>query len=235
MFLYAFQSMVSRTRTKIWSITFVWLATLTSVAQQTDTNSLVSLYQRAREAFSDRQFQKSSGLFRSVAEQCPDSELAIQCEYFATMSEWAIEPCDGCAAKLSSWLGKANKFQDDSIAAGRAMDSKQLIKWIENAELVHAKWDRQKQRFELAEKRLRTFLGTSDADRKLTTDAAADAVPPPALLLVSCAGSAVSLSAVSNDSIARANCPQPPCRWSGFFSRACRIICSKGRGMAALY
>ena len=167
MFLYAFLSMVSRTRTKIWSITFVWLATLTSVAQQTDTNSLVSLYQRAREAFSDRQFQKSSGLFRSVAEQCPDSELAIQCEYFATMSEWAIEPCDGCAAKLSSWLRKANKFQDDSIAAGRAMDSKQLIKWIENAELVHAKWDRQKQRFELAEKRLRTFLGSSGSDRKL--------------------------------------------------------------------
>ena len=162
------QAMYSRTRIIVWSIAFVWLATLTSVAQQTDSHSLVSLYQRARDAYSDRQFQKSSSLFRSVAEQCPDSELAIQCEYFAAMSEWALEPCDGCAAKLSTWIGKAKKFQDDTIAAGRATNSKQLLTWIENAELVHAKWDRQKQRFELAEQRLRAFLGTPETGRKLT-------------------------------------------------------------------
>ncbi len=152
----------------MWSITFVWLTTLTGISRQTETSSLISLYQSAREAYSSRQFQKSSSLFRSVAEQCPDSELAIQCEYFAAMSDWAIEPCDGCAVKLSNWLGKAKKFQDNTTASGRAMDSRQLFKWIENAELVHAKWDRQKQRFELAEQRLRTFLGTAGTDRKVT-------------------------------------------------------------------
>ncbi len=160
--------MYPRTRTIMWSIAFVWLTTTAGVSQQSETNLLVSLYQRARDAYADRQFQKSSSLFRSVAEQCPDSELAIQCEYFAAMSEWAIEPCDGCAAKLSTWLGKAKKFQDDTIAAGRATSSKQLLTWIENAELVHAKWDRQKQRFELAEQRLRAFLGTPETGRPET-------------------------------------------------------------------
>ena len=134
------------------------------MAQQPQPNELVALYQNARASYAERQFGKSATQFRSVAEQCPGSELAIQCEYFALMSEWAIEPCDVCAGKLSNWLAKAKKFQDDSAAASRDFDVKQLLKWTENAELIHAKWDRQKQRFELAENRLRSFIGLNAAD-----------------------------------------------------------------------
>ncbi len=150
--------------TQVLSLVAMLLTTLVGIAQQPDQNAIVSLYQSARAAFSDRQFQKSAKDFHSVAEKCAGSELAIQCEYFALMSEWAMEPCDGCAAKLSGWLVKAKRFQVDAIAAGRSVDAKQLPKWTENAELLHAKWDRQKLRFELAEQRLRAFLGTAASD-----------------------------------------------------------------------
>ena len=142
----------------------VMLTTRVGFTQQPEPNALVALYQTARVSYADRQYQKSASQFRSVAEQCAGSELAIQCEYFALMSEWAIEPCDGCAGKLSHWLTKAKKFQADSVAAGRVLDVKQLLKWTENAELIHAKWDRQKLRFELAENRLRSFLGVTETD-----------------------------------------------------------------------
>ena len=137
-------------------------------ALQIEPNTIVSLYQSARTAYSDRQFTKAAKLFHSACEQCPGSELAVQCEYFAIMSEWAIEPCDDCAAKLSTWLDKTNKFQHDANEAGRDVDFKQLAKWTENAELVHAKWDRQKLRFELAEQRLQSFLETANTKNKTT-------------------------------------------------------------------
>ena len=137
-------------------------------AQQIEPNSIVPLYQNARTAYSDRQFTKAAKLFHAAAEQCRGSELAVQCEYFAIMSEWTVEPCDECAEKLSTWLDKAKKFQNDALAAGRAFDSKQLAKWSDNTELIHAKWDRQKMRFELAEQRLRIFLKTATTNNKAT-------------------------------------------------------------------
>jgi TolA-binding protein len=140
------------------SLAIVLLAKPILSAQQSDSSSIVSLYQKARANYAERQFQKSAIEFLSVAERCPGSELAIQCEYFAAMSEWGIEPCDGCAAKLANWLEKASKFQDEAVAKGRAYDAKQLLRWTENAELVHAKWDRQKLRIDLAEQRLKAFL-----------------------------------------------------------------------------
>ncbi|MCY2984607.1 MAG: tetratricopeptide repeat protein [Planctomycetota bacterium] len=141
------------------AVAFVLITTCVGFPQQPQSNSLLALYQSARRAYTDRNFQKSAEQFHAVAEQCPGTELAIQCEYFAVMSEWATDPCDGCASKLSSWLAKAKKFQDEAIATGRSFDAKQLFKWTDNAELVHAKWDRQKQRFELAEQRLKKHLG----------------------------------------------------------------------------
>ena len=150
----------------LFSIAAMLLTTSNGLAQQTEPNAIVSLYQRARTAYSAKQFPQAAQLFRSAAEQSPNSALAIQCEYFAVMSEWAMEPCDDCAAKLSTWIGKAQKFQTDAIAARRAFDAKQLAKWTENAEIVHAKWDRQKLRFEQAENRLRSFLGTDTSENK---------------------------------------------------------------------
>ena len=144
------------------------LTTSNSISQQPEPNALVSLYQSARASYSDQQFQKSAKQFQSVAEKCPGSELAIQCEYFSVMSEWATEPCDGCANKLSAWLVKAKRFQVDAIATGRSVDSKQLLKWFENAELLQAKWDRQQQRFELAEQRLRALLVSAATDSTVT-------------------------------------------------------------------
>jgi len=143
------------------SIAFAVVLITTSVGlpQQPPSSTLVTLYQSARAAYADRDFQKSAEQFRAVADQCPGTELAIQCEYFAVMSEWTMAPCDGCANKLSNWLANAKKFQEDAVAKGRSFDAKQLFKWTDHAELIHAKWDRQKQRFELAEQRLKKHLG----------------------------------------------------------------------------
>ena len=160
--------MCARKNIVLLSIVVATLTVCDGNAQQIEPQTLVTFYQNARTAYSDRQFSKAAKLFYSTAEQCPGSELAIQCEYFAIMSEWTVEPCDQCAAKLSTWLGKAMQFQNDSIAAGRAVDSKQLAKWTENAEVIHAKWDRQKLRFELAEQRLRTYLPPATAKNKTT-------------------------------------------------------------------
>ncbi len=148
------------------SIAIILLFRLEGIAQPPDSSSLIALYKSARANYAEHLFQKSAIEFRSVAEQCPGSELAIQCEYFASMSDWALEPCDGCASKLSGWLAKAKRFQEAAVAAGRNFDAEQLFKWIENAELVHAKWDRQMQRYDLAEQRLRTFLGVTSGSIK---------------------------------------------------------------------
>jgi TolA-binding protein len=158
--------MYLQTRVALRWFLLVMLTTRVGISQQPEPNALAALYQSARASYADRQFQKSASQFREVADRCAGSELAVQCEYFAVMSEWAIDPCDGCAAKLSNWLSNAKKFQEDSVAAGRSLDLKQLLKWTENAELIHAKWDRQKQRFELAENRLRSFLGVTEPDLK---------------------------------------------------------------------
>ena len=161
------------------SIAFAVVLITTSVGlpQQPPSSTLVTLYQSARAAYADRDFQKSAEQFRAVADQCPGTELAIQCEYFAVMSEWTMAPCDGCANKLSNWLANAKKFQEDAVAKGRSFDAKQLFKWTDHAELIHAKWDRQKQRFELAEQRLKKHLGfakTNAVDGSETSNAKAN-------------------------------------------------------------
>ena len=164
------------------AIGVVLVTTCVGLPQQPQSNSLVALYQSARTSYTERNFQKSAEQFRAVAEQCPGTELAIQCEYFAVMSEWATAPCDGCASKLDAWLAKAKKFQDDAIATGRSFDAKQLFKWTDNAELVQAKWDRQKQRFELAEQRLKKHLGFGKVDSVEGPNAAASKSNPGAWL-----------------------------------------------------
>ena len=164
------------------AILAVLITTCVGLPQQPPSSSVVALYQSARRAYTERNFQKSAEQFHAVAEQCPGTELAIQCEYFAVMSEWATDPCDGCASKLSTWLAKAKKFQDDAIATGRSFDAKQLFKWTDSAELVQAKWDRQKQRFELAEQRLKKHLGFGKVNAAEGPDATVSKTNPTAWL-----------------------------------------------------
>ena len=141
----------------------VWLTTLRCVSQQPE-NPLVAQYQEARAAYTAKQFQKSAALFHSVANQCQGSELAIQCEYFAAISNWTLEPSDTTASKLSDWIAKTTQFRDDALAAHRSFDDKRMQRWMENSNVLHAKWDRQKQRFDLAEARLRGFLKNAPTD-----------------------------------------------------------------------
>lgn len=143
----------------------VLLTTLRCASQQPE-NPLVAQYQEARAAYAQKQFQKSAALFHSVANQCQGSELAIQCEYFAAISNWTLEPSDATASKLSDWLAKTTSFRDEALAANRSFDDKLIHRWMENTNVLHAKWDRQKQRFDLAEARLKGFLKNSANESK---------------------------------------------------------------------
>jgi TolA-binding protein len=125
-----------------------------------DPNSLVAQYQLARQAYSAQQFDESSKLFRSVASQCAGSELAMQCEYYGIMSDWALKPCEETAKSLSRWIDESQSFIKKAADAGRPLDNRFLNSWIENSQLLCAQWDRQQQRFDDAEKRLRSLLET---------------------------------------------------------------------------
>ena len=107
----------------------VWLTTLRCVSQQPE-NPLVAQYQEARAAYTAKQFQKSATLFRSVANQCQGSELAIQCEYFAAISNWTLEPSDATASKLSDWIAKTTQFRDEALAAHRSFEDKRMQRWM---------------------------------------------------------------------------------------------------------
>lgn len=123
-----------------------------------DPNSLVAQYQSARQAYSAKQYDESSKLFRSVASQCPGSELALQCEYYGIMSDWAVKPCEETAKNLSRWIEESQLFLKKAADAGRPLDNRFLNSWIENSQLLCAQWDRQQQRFDESEKRLRSLL-----------------------------------------------------------------------------
>lgn len=123
-----------------------------------DANTLVAQYQLARQAYSAKQYDESSKLFRSVAGQCPGSELAMQCEYYGIMSDWAVNPCEETAKNLSRWIDESQSFIKKATDAGRPLDNRFLNSWIESSQLLCAQWDRQHQRFDDAEKRLRSLL-----------------------------------------------------------------------------
>ncbi len=127
---------------------------------QQDPNSLVTQYQLARQAYSSKQYDESSKLFRSVASQCPGSELATQCEYYGIMSEWAVKPSEETAQSLSRWIDESQSSIKKAKEAGRTLDNRLLNSWIESSQLLCAQWDRQHSRYDEAERRLRSLLGS---------------------------------------------------------------------------
>jgi TolA-binding protein len=151
--------------------------------QSNDPSSLISQYQQAREAYASQQFQKSSELFRNVASQCTGSELAIQCLYYSIMSDWAVEPSDATASRLSEWVEQAEAFQLKATSTAKTLDHRLLDGWIENSHLVCSKWDRQKLRFEAAENRLRGSLAKLKTSGKQATKAASMWIELGSLLL----------------------------------------------------
>jgi len=76
------------------------------------------------------------------------------------MSDWAIEPSEATAQSLGRWIDESQASMQKAAEAGRPFDSRFLDTWIENSQLLCAKWDRQQHRIEEAEKRLRKFLDT---------------------------------------------------------------------------
>ena len=127
---------------------------------QQDPNSLVTQYQLARQAYSSKQYDESSKLFRSVASQCPGSELATQCEYYGIMSAWAVKPSEETAQSLSRWIDESQSSIKKAKESGRTLDNRLLNSWIESSQLLCAQRDSQHSRSDDAERRLRSLLSS---------------------------------------------------------------------------
>lgn len=148
-----------RLLTLVASCCFACLAS----AQTADSNPLVEQYQKARVAYIAKQYEEASTLFQNVAELCAGSELAIQCEYFSLMSDWTLQPSEETATQLASWIDNSKEWIAKARAAGHSTDTSSLDNWIDNAQLLCAKWDRLQKRQDKAETRLRSLLENRSA------------------------------------------------------------------------
>ena len=128
--------------------------------QTSPSNSqLASLYQSATTAFAAREYSTSSRDFKAAAALCLNSELSLQCEYFAAIADWNQEPNAEHAAAIERWLEHAHDFEVQLQMKGAKTASKGWNQWIEAAHLVRAKWEIQENKLDVARKRLEKLLG----------------------------------------------------------------------------
>jgi hypothetical protein len=123
---------------------------------------LASLYQSATTAFAAQEYLASSRDFKAAAALCPNSELCLQCEYFAAIADWNLEPNAEHAAAIERWLEHAHQFEVQLEAKGAKTVSKAWNQWIEAAHLIQAKWEIQANKLDGARKRLEKLVGIAD-------------------------------------------------------------------------
>lgn len=161
----------SHTLVFVLAISLQFAAAGSCLSQALPNNSLARDYEQARKAYASKQFQQSAELFHSVADRCKGSELAIQCEYFALISEWSQGPSESIATKFDAWLDDAQKLKSETLKAGRNVDNKLIDQWTASSSLMLAKWERQKLKLREAEKRLRSHVEAALTDKRDAPDA----------------------------------------------------------------
>lgn len=150
----------------------VMLATFPGVifSQSAPSNSqLASLYQSATSSFAAQEYSDSSRDFKAAAALCPNSELALQCEYFAAISEWNLEPNAEHAEAIENWLEQAKLFEAQLESKGARIASKGWNQWIEAAHLIQAKWEIQANKIDAARKRLEKLVGIENQSKNEST------------------------------------------------------------------
>ncbi|MEQ1827717.1 MAG: hypothetical protein ABL921_17285, partial [Pirellula sp.] len=153
------------------AVVYAILHTGTTQAQ-TSPGEMLADFQKAKEAYASKEFKQSAELFRSVSSRCAGSELSLQCDYLAAISEWAHNPSEESIEKLGLWLQNFDRFKTEATAAGRIFNRRLLQSWARNSQFLQAKWDRQRKQIESAESRLRSLL-----DPALEVDGATTRLP----------------------------------------------------------
>lgn len=143
-----------------------------SVFSQTlssSTTQLASLYQSGTSSFAAQEYSASSRDFKAAAALCPNSELALQCEYFAAISDWNLAPNAEHAAAIEKWLERAQHFEAQLESKGARIASKGWNQWIEAAHLIQAKWEIQTNKLDASRKRLEKLVGIADTSKNEST------------------------------------------------------------------
>jgi tetratricopeptide (TPR) repeat protein len=129
------------------------------------SSQLAGLYQSATTAFAAQEYSASSRDFQAAAALCPNSELCLQCEYFAAIADWNLEPNAEHTAAIEKWLERAQRFEAQLLSKGARVASKGWNQWIEAAHLIQAKWEIQTNKLDAALKRLETLVGIADSSK----------------------------------------------------------------------
>ncbi|MFN9414002.1 MAG: tetratricopeptide repeat protein [Pirellula sp.] len=157
----------------------VMLSTFPSFAfsQSATSNShLASLYQSATSLFAAQEYSASSRDFKAAAALCPNSELALQCEYFAAISDWNRTPNAEHAEAIEKWLEQAKRFEAQLESKGTRIASKGWNQWIEAAHLIQAKWEIQTNKLDTARRRLEILVGIEDPSKNESTPNGSDSL-----------------------------------------------------------
>lgn len=113
-------------------------------------------YSAARSAFDAHNWSEASQRFRDVSRACPNSPLSLQCDYFDILAQWNRQPSVDLAEKLSVWLITAQAFQEKHQTNQKLIET--YDDWIENTQLILARFERASNRLDEAEYRLRRLL-----------------------------------------------------------------------------
>lgn len=133
-------------------------------------------FQRATEAFAQKDFDHARRDFLAVALATPRSELGIQAEYFAALAGWNLDPSDKSASEIQLWLEHAALFETQTRSSGKAIVSTSWDRWVETAHLLLAKVEITKGSLREAERRLR-HLSSPPTDPKGSDSPSREAWP----------------------------------------------------------
>lgn len=162
---------VSSIGQRFWTGGSLWICllamTMPAIGQppdQTDSKqSLLPLFHQAREAYANKNWDDASTHFRRVSSQCQGSPLALESNYYATLSDWKRQEANYYDS-MQQWLREAKSLQDRMQRARRTAP---IVwdDWIANIHLLLVQADRQQQRWDLAEERLSALVERSNGKR----------------------------------------------------------------------
>jgi tetratricopeptide (TPR) repeat protein len=126
-----------------------------------DTNSIPEWFATANRWFLAGNFREARTEYEKVSSRCPGTELSVQCEYFAAIAAWNVEPNEVSAKLIETWLQKAKAFEQKTKQNNTPIVSPSWPHWIQSAQVVLSNWESSQNRFESAKNYLNLAMEES--------------------------------------------------------------------------
>lgn len=133
-----------------------------SPASESEDGSIPEWFASANKLFMAGNFRDAKLLYEKVAARCKGTELCVQCEYFASISAWNLEPNEASAKLIESWLQSAKSHEQRVKSSGSQVASPSWSHWIQSAQIVLSHWETSQKRYESAKNHLLNALEESD-------------------------------------------------------------------------